>query len=101
VYDLGFVVIVALTSLAAWLVRARGPGLSRSRLGAAARATLETVGLAVLFLAANLTLAALVIALARAVTGRFVSVYGIDDLAFGAVSLLQGIAFRWWVRERG
>ena len=54
-----------------------------------------------LFLAANLTLAAIVIALARAVTGRFVAVYAIDDLAFGALSLLQGIAFRWWLRERG
>ena len=31
--------------------------------------------------------------------GRFVSVYQIDDVTIAAVSLLQGLVFRWW-RER-
>lgn len=98
--DVTFVILVGLTSLAAYLLGARRLGLSRPGLGAATRATLEAVGLGVLFLAANLTLATLAVALARAVTGGFVSVYAIDDLALVAVSLLQGLLFRGW-RDRG
>jgi hypothetical protein len=96
VRDLVFIVLVGLTSLAAWLLGARRRRLSRAGLGAAARATLETVGLGVLFLAANLALAALAVVLARALTGRFVSIYVIDDLALVAVSFLQAVCFRWW-----
>ena len=94
--DVAFVVLVGLTSGAAYLLGARRLGLSRAGLGTAARATLEAIGLGVLFLAANLGLAAVGVALARALTGAFVSVYTIDDLAIAAVSLLQGILFRWW-----
>jgi hypothetical protein len=97
VRDVAFAVLVGLTSLAAYLLGARRNSVSRPGLGAAVRATLETVGLGVLFLAANLTLAALTVVLARAITGRFVAVYAIDDLAFTAVSLLQGILCRWWL----
>jgi hypothetical protein len=96
VRDLVFVVLVGLTSLAAWLLGARRRKLSRPGLGAAARATLETVGLGVLFLAGNLALAVLAVVLARALTGRFVSIYAIDDLALVAVSFLQAVCFRWW-----
>jgi hypothetical protein len=95
--DLGLALLVALTSFAAWRLGARHLGLSRPGLAAAGRATLETVGLGVLFLVANLTLAAVAVALARAATGRFVSVYAIDDLALGAVSLVQAVLFRWWL----
>ena len=99
-HDVAFVILVGLTSLAAYLLGARRFGLSRPGLRAATRATLEAVGLGVLFLVANLALAALAVALARAVTGGFVPVYAIDDLALVAVSLLQGFFFRWW-RDRG
>jgi hypothetical protein len=95
--DLGLALLVALTSFAAWRLGARRLGLSRPGLAAAGRATLETVGLGVLFLVANLTLAAVAVALARAATGRFVPVYSIDDLALGAVSLVQAVLFRWWL----
>jgi hypothetical protein len=97
VRDVAFAVLVGLTSLAAYLLGARRNSVSRPGLGAAVRATLETVGLGVLFLVANLTLAAVAVALARAATGRFVSVYAIDDLALGAVSLVQAVLFRWWL----
>jgi hypothetical protein len=99
VRDVALAVLVGLTSLAAYRLGARRLGLARAGLGGAVRATLEAVGLGVLFLAANLTLAALAIAAARALTGRFVPVYAIDDLAFVAVSLLQGVLFRWWWRR--
>jgi hypothetical protein len=100
VRDLFLVTLVALTSAAAYAIGRRRVGLSRQGLGDASRATLEAVGLGVLFLAANLALAALAVALSRAATGRFVSVYAIDDLALTAVSLLQGIVFRWWLGRR-
>lgn len=98
--DLALVVLVGLTSLAAYRYGARRLGLSHPGLAAAGRATLEAVGLGVLFFAANLGLAALGVALARAATGGFVSMYAIDDLALASVSLLQGTLFRWWC-ERG
>ena len=101
VYDVGFVVLVGLTSLAAYLAGARWRALSRVGLPAAVRATLETVGLAVLFMAGNLVLAALGVALARLLTGRFVAVYAIDDLALTGASVLQAILFRWWLGPRG
>ena len=98
--DLLLVALVALTSAAAYLIGARRLGLSRPSLGAAGRAALEAVGLGALFFAANLALSFLAVALIRAATGRFVSVYAIDDLALTAVSLLQGIVFRWWLGRR-
>ena len=98
--EVALVLLVGLSSLAAYGLGARGAGRSRAGLGAATRATLETVGLGVLFLVANLGLATLTVALARVVTGRFVSLYAIDELVLVAVSLLQGIFFRWW-RDRG
>lgn len=98
--SVALVAVVALTSVAAYLIGARRLGLARPHLGAAIRATLEAVGLGVFFLAANLALAALTVALARAAAGRFVSVYSIDDLTLAVASLLQGIVFRWWLARR-
>jgi hypothetical protein len=100
VQDAALLAVVALSSVAAYLIGTRGLGLSRRDLGAAIRVTLEAVGLGVLFLVANLPLAALTVALARAAVGRFVSVYSIDDLALTVASLLQGIVFRWWLARR-
>ena len=59
----------------------------------------KAIGLGVVFLAVNLALTVLPILAARAWTGRFVSVYGIDEVTIAAVSLLQGLVFRWW-RDR-
>jgi hypothetical protein len=92
--------VVALTCLAAYLWGTRRAGLSAAGLRAATTATLETIGLCVLFLAANLALALLTILVARPWTDRFVSVYGLDSITIAGVSLLQGLLCRWW-RERG
>lgn len=93
-------VLVGLTSLAAYLVGTRRLGLSRPGLRHAVQATLETVGLAAVFLVANLALAALALAVARGAAGRFVSVYALDDLTLVVTSLFQGFLFRWWWGRR-
>jgi hypothetical protein len=63
-------------------------------------ATLEAIGLGVLFFAANSALTLLPILGGRVLTGTFVSVYQFDQVTIAAVSLLQGIVVRWW-RDRG
>jgi hypothetical protein len=96
VSTLSALVLVALTSLAAYLVGTRRLGLPRPGLGIAVQATLEAIGMGVIFLALNLGLGILAIALVRAGRGHFVSAYTIDDLALAMISLFQGIIFRWW-----
>ena len=97
---LGLIVALGLTCLAGYLLGARRLGLSRAGLGAAVSAALETIGLGVLFFAGNLALVVLPLLAARAWSGPFVSVYGTDYVTIAAVSLLQGLVFRWW-REQG
>lgn len=98
--DVSTILLIGLTSLAAYLVGTRRFGLSRPALGGVVRATLETIGMATVFLVANLGLAALALGLVRGAAGHFISVYMVDDLALGAVSLLQGFVFRWWWSRR-
>lgn len=97
---LGLIAVLGLTCLGGYLLGTRRLGLSRAGLRGAVAATLEAIGLGVLFFAANLALAVLPILAARAWTDRFVSVYEMDEVMLAAVSLLQGLAFRWW-RDRG
>jgi hypothetical protein len=100
VQSLGLIAVLGLTCLAGYLWGTRRLGLSRAGLRAAAAAALETIGLGVLFLAANLALTVLPILAARAWGGWFASVYEINDVVIGTVSLLQALVFRWW-RGRG
>jgi hypothetical protein len=96
VRDVSFLILVGLTSLAGYLVGARWLGLPRAGLAAAVGATLETIGLAVVFLGGNLGVLMLAIPLARFATGGFVPVYVVDDVTLSTVSLVQGLLFRWW-----
>jgi hypothetical protein len=100
VRDAVLLALLGLTSLALYLVGVRRLGLSPAGFRAACHATLEVVGLGVVFFALNTALAVLAVAAARVVTGGFVSLYAIDDLTIGAASLLQGLVWRWW-RDRG
>jgi hypothetical protein len=94
------IAVVALTCLIAYLWGTRRAGLSVAGLRAAMSATLETIGLCVLFLATNLGLSLLAILVTRAWTAWFVTVYSLDYITLVGVSLLQGVFCRWW-RERG
>jgi hypothetical protein len=100
VQGLGLIAVLGLTCLGGYLFGTRRLGLSRAGLRTGVAATLEAIGLGVLFLAVNLALTLLPLLSARAWTGRFISVYGIDEVTITAVSLLQGLVFRWW-RDRG
>jgi hypothetical protein len=53
VIDVSTILLIGLTSLAAYLVGTRRFGLSRPALGGVVRATLETIGMATVFLVAN------------------------------------------------
>ncbi len=97
---LGLAAALLLTCLGGYLVGRKRHGLSPRGLGNALAAALETIGLGALFLAANVALVVLPLLVLRAWSDRFVSVYAIDGVTLGAVSLLQALVYRWW-RERG
>ena len=89
-------VLIALTSTGAWAVGARRLGLDSRALGAAAGRLLESLGVIVIFLAANLLVAGLLILTARSAGPRFVSLYLADDAIVLVLSVLQGLAFQAW-----
>jgi len=92
--------LVALTSLGAFLVGTRRLGLRASGLRRAGHRVLECAGLTVLFLAANLAVGGAVVLGLRVVEGRFVSVYALNDVTLLGLSALQALAFAWWRRPR-
>jgi len=95
---LAIVGIVALTSAGACLAGARVLALRRSALGAALGEALECVGLAVVFLLVNLAVGMASILGFRALTGRFVSIYWLNDVSLAALSCLQALVFHCWRR---
>jgi hypothetical protein len=94
--QLGLLAVLGLTSAVAYLVGARALGLSRAGLRVSAVRTLESIGTALIFVAVNLGVGLAATLTVRLVTGRFVSVYGLDDEVWLLLSLLQGLAFHWW-----
>jgi hypothetical protein len=86
---------VALTSAGAFVLGRRRGLEPRALRGALARMC-ECVGLAVVLLAINTTLAAALTLLARALSGRFLSLYVITDSVLVGLSTLQAVALRWW-----
>ena len=80
--------LVGLSTLAAALVARKG---ARRRLRSAAGKTLETVGLAAVFLLVNAVIGFSLTLLARAVTGAFFSLYLNDDVTILALSALQAL----------
>lgn len=89
-------VLVALTSIGAYVVGVAGLGLSGQGLRAALGKLLECIGTALCFFIANVVVAVVIILLVRSVSGRFVSLYLVDDVMWLALSLFQGLAFQWW-----
>lgn len=98
--DVLLLAVVLATSGAAVALGVRRLHRSTAGLRAALRATLACIGAAAVFAAANLALGTALVLGARIVTGRFVSIYLIDDPTWLAVSLLQGIAWSLWPRGR-
>lgn len=91
--------IVALTSLGGVLLATRRISLRRAALRGALAEALDYVGLAVLFLVSNLVVGTLLIIAYRALSGRFVSVYLLNDITVAFLSLLQALVLHCW-RQR-
>ena len=91
--DTAFIlVVVGLSSLAAALV---ARGRSRRRLRSAVGKTLETIGLAAVFVFVNVGVGFCLTLVSRVVGGVFVSLYHNDDVTILAVSVLQALVFQW------
>ena len=88
--------LVAVTSVAVWLMGTRRLGLPRAGLLPAGARMLEAVGLLLVFLALNLGLGATVILAWRGITGRFVSLYILNDATLGGFALVQALLVHWW-----
>ena len=91
--------IIALTSLAAYFVGTRGFGLRRDRLRPATIEALECLGLVVVFLVGNLAAGVALILGLRALTGRFISMYWLNDISVLALSLVQALVLQSWLRR--
>ena len=90
------VLIVGLTSLGAYVLATRVAGLRRVDLPGALTETLECLGLVVIFFLANFAVGTALILGLRGLTGRFISVYVVNDAALAILSLLQALVFHRW-----
>ena len=100
--------LVGLTSVGGYLIGLMWFRLSGKALRPALGKMLECVGATLLFAVLNVALATALILGMRSLTGRFVTVYVVNDATWLALSLLQGLTFQWWrelagspQRERG
>lgn len=84
--------MAGLSSLAAALV---ARGRARRSVRSAVGKTLETIGLAVVFLCLNVGLGLGLVLLARAAVHRFLSFYRNDDVTLVVLSVLQALVFQW------
>lgn len=97
----GFLLVLAMvTSLAAYLVGAKGLGLASGPLGTAIGKMLEGIGLTALFFVGNLMVGMIAILAIRSFTPVFVSLYIADNIVLLVLSFLQALSFQWW-RELG
>ena len=98
--SLVLIAALAVTTLAAYSVGSRRLGLPSARLGHAVGRALDCIGLGLVFLALNLLVGGAVVLGLRLATGRFVSLYVLNDVTVLLVSLLQGLIAQWWREER-
>jgi hypothetical protein len=88
--------LVLVTSGGVWLVGTRRLGLPRAGVLPAGARMLEAVGFLMVFLALNLGLGGIAILAWRGITGRFASLYLLNDATLGVFSLIQALVFHWW-----
>jgi len=92
--------LVALTSVGAYLVGVRRHGLPAGALRPAGARVLEGLAWGAVFFAVNLAVGVLGIGVFRAVSGRFVTVYALNDVILVVLSVLQGLWFQAWRADR-
>ncbi len=88
--------LVGCTSLAAYLIGARGLGLSRERFRAAIGKMLTCLGATLIFFGMNLGVGILVVLTARALPFGFLSMYLNTDVSLLVLSAIQGVTFACW-----
>jgi hypothetical protein len=88
--------LVLVTSGGVWLVGTRRLGLPRAGVLPAGARMLEAVGFLMVFLVLNLGLGGIAILAWRGITGRFASLYLLNDATLGVFSLIQALIFHWW-----
>jgi hypothetical protein len=93
-------VVVGLTSAAAYVAGTRALGRAPAGLRVDVRYVLEGVGFAAAFLVLNLAVGFAIVRMLPVLTGWVVSVYALEDWTLVALSALQGFAFRRWL-DRG
>ena len=89
-------VLVGVTSVAAYLVGAKGLRLSHGCIRKAVRRMLECLGVTLIFLGVNLGAAVIVILAARVLTREFLSLYLAADETLLVLSLIQALIFQGW-----
>lgn len=89
-------VVVGMTSVGGYLVGVGGLGLRGRQLRAALRMMVGCLGMAVCFSVINFVITVVGILLLRSVTGKFVSLYIAENVAWPMLSLLQALTFTWW-----
>ena len=94
--SIALVLIVGLTSLAAYPAATRFASRRRADLQGALKETLECLGLVVIFFLANVTMGVALILGFRALTGWFISVYIVNDVTLAILSILQALVFHLW-----
>ena len=99
--SLGCFLILVPTSFGAYFAARRLGPLRLAELRPAALDVVDCIGVSVLFLVCNLALGAGLLLGFRALTGRFVSVYVLNDVTMPILSSVQALVFiRWWERSR-
>jgi membrane protein implicated in regulation of membrane protease activity len=88
-----------MTSLGAYIVGTRVFALNRDKLVAAIMEMLECLGLTVVFLLINLAAGTALVLGLRTLTGRFISIYWLNDTSFVILSLVQALTFHCWRRR--
>ncbi|MFQ5990712.1 MAG: hypothetical protein ACE5K9_12435 [Candidatus Methylomirabilales bacterium] len=91
------VIVVAVTSLGAFVVGVKGLSLPGGSIRYALGKMLECVGLTFVFLVVNVGLGVVSIFAARVITQGFVSLYLFTDETLLGFSLFQALTFRWWL----
>ena len=89
-------VTIALTSLVAYLFAVKRLGLRPVELPRALGRIADFVGTGLIFALLNLAVAGGFVIALRALTGRFLSLYTLDDTVWLTVSMLQGWLWRLW-----
>jgi len=88
--------LAVLTSVAAYVIAVRVWNRKPRALRPALRRALEVIGRASVFLAANFAVGLLIVLLVRAVSGRFISAYVLNDTTLVVMSTLQGMLWSFW-----